>query len=384
MKVRFIITVLAFSFLCVSISAQDFKTLKDGVEYAQVRREFSGKDVNINLLRLDLRKVRLDVHHAMDEAIGTEKTSSIAARKKAFAAINAGFFRLDTSQFAGDSAGLLVIDGRFLSEGLNDRIQLLINNRPKQTEVFMTRTGIFQSVTVGETRFEISGVNRERQKDEAVIYTPAFGGTTLTGGDGVEIVVINGRIVSIINGLGNSAIPPNGYVISASGAFHVGLEAAVKIADTIKLVQRWDNLPSGLVRDRNNLDVVAGTPQLIKNSRIDVTWEQEKSSRSFVETRHPRTAVAKLKDGKFLMITVDGRSESSAGINLYDLASYLLELGASDALNLDGGGSTTMFVNGRLVNQPSDKSGERKVSDAILVTPRATIGRKKAVLFGRR
>ena len=117
-------------------------------------------------------------------------------------------------------------------------------------------------------------------------------------------------------------------------------------------------------------DITNGVPQLIKNGKINITWQEEKSSKSFVETRHPRTAVAKLKDGKFLMITVDGRTESSGGIGLQDLAECLLSLGATDAMNLDGGGSTTMFVDGKVVNHPSDKEGERKVSDAILVTPR--------------
>jgi exopolysaccharide biosynthesis protein len=117
-------------------------------------------------------------------------------------------------------------------------------------------------------------------------------------------------------------------------------------------------------------DIVGGVPQLIKDSKIDITWEQEKTNKTFVETKHPRTAVAKLTDGKFLMITVDGRSESSGGISLTDLAAYLLELGAIDAMNLDGGGSSTMFLDGKVVNHPSDKEGERKVSDAILVTLR--------------
>jgi exopolysaccharide biosynthesis protein len=116
---------------------------------------------------------------------------------------------------------------------------------------------------------------------------------------------------------------------------------------------------------------VAGVPRLIKNGKIDITWEQEKASKSFVETRHPRTAVAKMKDGKFLMITVDGRQPGvSVGMSLYELADYLLSIGAVDAMNLDGGGSTTMFLDGRVVNTPSDKEGERKVSDAILVTLR--------------
>ncbi|MDQ3374626.1 MAG: phosphodiester glycosidase family protein, partial [Acidobacteriota bacterium] len=111
-------------------------------------------------------------------------------------------------------------------------------------------------------------------------------------------------------------------------------------------------------------------PQLVKNGKIEITWEQEKSSKSFVETRHPRTAVAKLKDGKFLMITVDGRQKESVGMNLNELAALLLELGAVNAMNLDGGGSTTMFLDGKVVNKPSDKEGERKVSDAILIFPR--------------
>lgn len=356
--------------LCGSISAQDFKILKDGIEYAEVRREFSGKAVNINLLRVDLKKVRLDVHHAMDAAIGTEKTSSIAARHRAFAAVNAGFFRLDTSNFAGDSAGLMVIDGRLLSEATNNRIQLLINNNPKGTDVVMSRVQVTQAVKIGNESFEITGLNRERKKDDIVIYTPDFGRTTLTGTDGLEVVVARGKAASIANDLGNSVIPPKGFVISASGSYREKISSIVGTAAPVSISLRWDGLPAEVAKDRARLDIVAGVPQLIKNSRIDIAWEQEKSSKSFVETRHPRTAVAKLKGGKFLMVTVDGRTEESAGLDLNDLAAYLLSLGATDAMNLDGGGSTTMFVGGKVVNHPSDKEGERKVSDAILVTPR--------------
>ena len=70
------------------------------------------------------------------------------------------------------------------------------------------------------------------------------------------------------------------------------------------------------------------------------------------------------------MVTVDGRSAESVGMNLQELAEFLLEIGATDAMNLDGGGSTTMFLDGKVVNKPSDKDGERRVSDAILVFPR--------------
>ena len=76
-------------FFCLSIAAQEFRTIKDGIEYAEVTRGTQEAPVHINLLRLDLTKVRLDVVHAMDAAIGLEKTSSIAARYGALAAINA-------------------------------------------------------------------------------------------------------------------------------------------------------------------------------------------------------------------------------------------------------------------------------------------------------
>ncbi len=356
--------------LCVSISAQQWKSVADGVEYAEVRREFSGKPVNINLLRLDLKKVRLDVHHAMDAAIGTEKTSSLATRHKAIAAINAGFFRLDTTSFAGDPVGLFMIDGEPLSEAINDRIQLIISNRSNRSDVQFARMKLLQSVTLGQETFDITGVNRERKADDLLIYTPHFGQTTKTAAGGLELVIVKGIITSALDGLGNAAIPRSGYVISASGKFRQSLAAVERRNGSLRLTRRWDGLPVEFTNDRTKLDIVAGVPQLIKNSKIDITWEQEKASKSFVETRHPRTAVAKLKDGKFLMLTADGRTDESAGLDLFDLAAYFLELGATDAMNLDGGGSTTMFLDGKVVNKPSDKEGERKVGDALLVTLR--------------
>ena len=367
------VLVLPICLLCVLCGyspAQDFKTVRNGIEYAEVTREISGLKVNMNLLRLDLKKVRLDIYHAMDAAIGTETTSAIAIKHGAFAAINSGFFRLDKSPFLGDAAGMLVIDGKVLSEATNDRIQLLIDNKPNRTDVAMARTVFSQTLKFGRETIEVDGIDRERKKDDLVIYTPEFGRTTLTGGDGIEVVIIKGNVASMSSELGNTVIPPNGFVISASGISVEKLSAVVKNNSSVTLTNTWEGLPSDLIKDRAKLDVVAGAPQLIKNSKIDITWEQEKSSKSFVETRHPRTAVAKLRDGKFLMITVDGRTESSGGIGLRDLAEYLLSLGATDAMNLDGGGSTTMFLDGKVVNHPSDKEGERKVSDAILVTQR--------------
>ena len=369
--------------LCVSavqIPAQDFKIVADGIEYAEVTREISGLKVNMNLLRLDLTKVRLDVVHAMDAAIGTEKTSSIATRHGAFAAINAGFFRLDTTIWAGDAAGALTIGGRRISESTNNRVALFIFNQTDATSTYIAPLETRDQIQIKKWDLIISGINRERKADELVMFTPEFHRTTLTDNTGLEIIVRKDKVTEVRDRAGSSLIPTDGYVLSASGSMREKLlplnMKGAKVYKIVTLVIR--NEGHELTEENRKIlaahneaeDIVAGVPQLIKDGKIDITWEQEKTTKSFVETRHPRTAVAKLKDGKFLMITVDGRSESSGGISLYDLGAYLLELGATDATNLDGGGSTTMFVGGKVANHPSDKEGERKVSDAILVTLR--------------
>lgn len=355
--------------LCVNISAQEFKTLKPGVEYAEVTKEIGGKSVNMNLLRLDLTKVRLDVHHAMDAAIGTEKTSSIATRHGAFAAINAGFFRLDTSIFAGDSEGVLIIDGETFSESLNNRAAVGFFNNKRSTVVSIGNLRVDRFLKVKDKTFTL-GIDRKIGKDDAVLITSRFGNKTAKEADVVEFLIRKNKVKSIVYGGGNP-VGPGTTILSANGSKKSELIQCLAVGEKVRMfdvyVSENESNPPTLTKPE---DVTNGVPILIRQGKIDITWEQEKASKSFVETRHPRTAVAKLKDGKFLMITVDGRSEASGGIGLQDLAEYLLSLGATDAINLDGGGSTTMFVDGKVVNKPSDKEGERKVSDAILVTLR--------------
>lgn len=359
------LSVVIFFQLLLAVSlvfGQDFKTVRDGIEYAEVLREIDKVPVKINLLRLDLSKVRLDVVHALDSAIGLEKTSSIARRHGALAAINAGFFRIDRSIYEGDNVAALAIDGKILSENTNNRIALFINNEKNSTTVRIDRFNPTMKLSAKKLSREIAGTNRERKTDELILFTPEFHRTTLTNAEGAEIVVDNGKIVQILSDKGSSEIPADGFVLSAHGKAREQLKS-LKIGDKI-------SVETSLQTDRKIEDVVTGVPQLVKNGKVEITWQAEKSSKAFVETRHPRTAVAKLKDGKFLMVAVDGRSEASGGIALQNLAEFLLELGAADAMNLDGGGSTTMFLDGKIVNKPSDKEGERKIGDAILVFPR--------------
>ena len=368
---RFLVLLLwALCALSGESLAQDFRRVHPGVEYAQVEHKIGGDPVKINLLRLDRLKVKLDVVHAADKAIGLETTSSIAKRRKAVAAINSGFFRLDKSAFAGDASGVLMIDQVLLSESNLDRTAVFIADYPA------TNLGIGQirtrlTLDWNGRNISASGLNRERKADEIVAYSSAFGPSTMTSGPGIELTLLKDRIASVNKGNANTVIPDGGWVISASGLAasqfaeaQIGDRMEFRAAPMLSANGNW--LPLEYVDD-----IVAGVSRLISGGKIDLSWEREKAAKAFAETRHPRTAVAKLKDGKFLMVTVDGRQPGvSVGMSLQELAEYLLSLGAVDAMNLDGGGSTTMYLDGKVVNTPSDKEGERKIGDAIVVTLR--------------
>ena len=130
------------------------------------------------------------------------------------------------------------------------------------------------------------------------------------------------------------------------------------------------------------LEAVGGRPLLARDSVIAGTVDTE-GQPGFAAGRHPRTAVGIADRGRrLLLVVVDGRQRAySDGMTLRELAALMLGLGARDALNLDGGGSTTMVYADpdsaralRVVNRPSDPAGERPVGDALAIV-RGCVGR---------
>jgi hypothetical protein len=121
---------------------------------------------------------------------------------------------------------------------------------------------------------------------------------------------------------------------------------------------------------------VGGAPQLLRDGKPYIDWREEKVLRSFAADRHPRTAVKISRDGSTLfLVTVDGRQPAvSIGMSLYELALYLKELGCWNAMNFDGGGSTTMVVRGDVVNKPSDRFGPRTVVNALMIVAEGPTG----------
>ena len=355
---------------------QEFKTVGPGIEHLRITRGHRSEDETtgpwlINVLRVDLTLVDLRIAHALDEGVGLETTSSIASRYGATAAVNAGFFRT-TGTYRGESSGVLVLDGKLISEPIEGRAALGLIKSSVGTEIIFGHLQFSGYVESGRgRRSALSGLNRPRGADELIVYTPEFHKTTLTTPDGVEVIVRQNKITRIRDGKGSSAIPLGGFVISACGSAREWVLANLRAGAPIRLGSKLAPVASEKTDSWNRASfVVGGGPQLIKDGRVVITFEEERIAAKFVSDRHPRTAIARLKDGRMLLATVDGRQPvMSVGMSLPELAGLLLEFGVLDAINLDGGGSTAMVVNGKLVNNPSDPTGERPVSDAILILP---------------
>jgi exopolysaccharide biosynthesis protein len=127
-------------------------------------------------------------------------------------------------------------------------------------------------------------------------------------------------------------------------------------------------------------DIVGGAGLLIRDGKDIEDWSVETFNKGFAEGRHPRTMIGTAADGTIWLITVDGRQpQLSVGMTLVELRTLAHRLGLVNALNLDGGGSTTMWVQGQVVNSPSDATGPRRVSDALIVRSLASRGRLEGV-----
>jgi hypothetical protein len=172
---------------------------------------------------------------------------------------------------------------------------------------------------------------------------------------------------------GVGGVPRQGVLLTGSG------DAARFLRNAALPRSRADILLSLLVggrpTDLTGLTVVGGGPRILRAGRVAVAARAEGFAplraffQSFVAGRQPRTLAGVRADGTLLLVTVDGRAPGwSAGMTLSEAARLMRSLGARDALNLDGGGSSTMAVRGEVVNRPSDRV-ERRVSDGLFVMP---------------
>jgi hypothetical protein len=340
-----------------------------GVEHAHFRREAPSEGFwNINVLRVDLTRARLDVIRARDTAIGLETVTSMAARTGAIAAVNGGYFRT-SGDFLGESTGTLQIDGVVWSEPDRARAAVGIVREPPSSRLIFGHVAWQASIMAGREERTVEGVNRARGPNDLVVFTPDFGPATITDSSGIEVVVRKDRVVEIHDEAGSTPIPRDGFIVSARGSARDWVRRALRDGTRVRVrtvLQPADPFRSNPWAAAE--DILGAGPKLVTAGRVDVTDVREQMIPTFAPEPHPRTAIGALADGRALLLVADGRRPPErVGLALDDLARLLIELGAVEAINLDGGGSTTMVVQGKLVNFPTDPTGERPVSDAIVV-----------------
>ena len=356
-----------------SPDARKSERVAPGVEHIEIRRGEFGRGLGpdrwvINVLVCDPAKVRLALGRARDRGVGTETTSSIARRRGALAATNGGYFRTE-GPYRGEPAGIVLQAGKVLSEPTRKRPGLAVASRGARTRLAVVDVAVrAEAIVSSKVRRRIDGINRPRLDDELILYTPEFDRTTLTGPQGIEATVVRGRVSGVAEGAGGAAIPRGGAVLSAHGQAAAWLRANLRSGAKVetKTEITYDPKPV-FVPDF----VVGGGPRLLRGGKAALPPDPGIYSPGFADARHPRTAVGVRADGRILLVTVDGRQpETSVGMTIAELSALLLEFGAVEAVNMDGGGSTTMVVGNKVVNSPSDLTGERPVGDALLVFAR--------------
>ena len=175
------------------------------------------------------------------------------------------------------------------------------------------------------------------------------------------ILAVNGDFY----GAQQSGFVIRGGVLYRSAA-KKGAEDLVIYADGSFGIIREAEITAQALLDSGAQDVLSFGPALVENGEISVSVNDEVGR---AKASNPRTAIAVIDELHYLFVVSDGRTNESEGLSLYELAAYLQSKGAQTAYNLDGGGSSTMVFNGRVVNNPTSGRSikERSVSDIVYV-----------------
>jgi len=357
---RTIIFLMIFSILFVNIgwageriSASIEKDL-DGLKYYFVRSSTNYGPINIHVIEIDPNLYKIRLAMAKNKIGYIDYLSNIIQYNlNALAGINGTFFTLNYPPLPISN---VMIDGKMVYLNNIHRTNCGIT---KENKIFFGIPGIKGLISDEnhEKLFYIWGMNRPRKNNEIIVYTEDWGKKTETNLHGAEIIIENNKIVKISNG--NSVIPQNGFVISVHGTSKKVLqylEVGQKINLEFTLQNEW----------KDAHQIFTGGPRLLESGEIVANKAiKDEKFKGYLLGLNPRTAVGLTKDGKFLMVVIDGRSRSSVGVTFLGLAHIMSDLGAIEAMGLDGGNSSMMWINGGIINCPS--GGGRNISNAIIV-----------------
>jgi hypothetical protein len=386
------VTVLAASLACESARQPDHtlgppEPIAPGVElYRNTDTGLVGHagPIAVAMLKLDPARVRLTSALSNDEVLKAETVEGMARRLGAVAAVNGGFFNRDN----GEPIGLLKVAGNLVSDTGLPRGVVIIHAPP-----FGTTTLAFDqlaakatmSFTAGgrQVTVPIDGVDTTRARGKLMVYTPAYHADTDTAPTGTEWVLDDSplRVRDVRMNFGHTKIPPRGAVLSYGGTDLPDTLAPLVEGVRVSFHVKWRSAHGLTDADLDEAaHIVNGAGLLRRDGTILHDWKVEGlNAETFTNARHPRTMIGVDRDGFIWLVAVDGRQPGySIGMTFGEMQKLCDRLGLVSALNLDGGGSTTMVANGQLVNRPSDPAGARPVSDAILVTSRATAQRAPA------
>jgi hypothetical protein len=330
--------------------------------------------VSIWLLRVNPGAADLRAVLSNDAIVDTEIVPDMAARHGALAAINAGFFLIPS----GDPSGIYKLQGQLVSDTKRPRGAVGILRDGTGQRLIFGRVAATMTLRVPrrgrvDAVMAIAGVDTTRRRGRLMLFTPAFHEHTDTPATGLEWVV-QGEPLRVTSGplaAGKTPIPRDGYVLSFGGSQPPPPLKSLRIGSSLELDTNYTTVDGAEADWQNTETIVGGAGLLLRDGRLITDWKVEQLSPGFAHTRHPRTLIGTQGDGTIWLVTVDGRQPRlSAGMSLYELRALGQRLGLRNALNLDGGGSTTMWVAGKIVNSPSDAAGPRRVSDALIVRRR--------------
>jgi hypothetical protein len=391
--------------------ANTLKTRLEADGYAGLRVVYTGQDGRettgpwvVHVLKIDpaLYDGMLTPELATKIVPERETLTSIAARTDALAATNGGYFVISPQDgTSGDLAGISMLDGDLVSEAVDGRTNLILPEGSGEGADIATLTdAVFATASDGASR-EVDGSNRkpgliracggeggdiptEKPKhdftctdsSELILFTPVFG-TTTEPGEGAEAVLDSSGRVTELRSQRGGAIPPNGSVLSGTGEAAQWLSTHMQPGARVTIKRSF--LAEGRrLKGTKNLGMINGGPRLLRGGGVNITaytegfhWpENPEFYYRFGVKRNPRTLAGIMPDGDLLLAAVDGhRPGYSVGASFRESAGIMGALGADEAVNLDGGGSTTMTVGEALVNRPSDATGERPIGDAVVILP---------------
>jgi exopolysaccharide biosynthesis protein len=332
--------------------------------------------IAVYLLRLDPDRVVIESALSNDEVMDAERVDGIAKRRNALAAVNAGFFNVKN----GEPAGLLKIAGELVSDTTLTRGTIAIHSLPGGGQRFYFDQASAKVVArfkadTQDVTVPVDGVDTTRERGKLMLYTPAYHADTDTAPRGTEWILEGKplKVIDIRENIGKAAIPRAGAVLSFGGLELPSPLEALLQGSTVTFETRWKIL-NGTPEEHfeQARDVVNGAGLLIRDGVTMSDWlAKENLLATFTDGKHPRTLIGVDRKGMLWLVAIDGRQpDYSMGMTFKDLLTLCARLDLVSALNLDGGGSTTMVAGGALVNKPSDVTGPRPVSDALVVRAR--------------